>query len=168
MAIDILKEVNRMPGYAVASGQDIISGQPVNLFNATTVQPYEGTGVPLGLALDDTKVFVLANVTTTKTQSGTARPIYDKPSGDLTPQSLFFSDTNRGGLVSVAVDGGEFGLLDDGRGSPYVTGDTYAVNGLVYANSSGLATSTAASNPRLGVCLKTPASDGKLVVLLRL
>jgi hypothetical protein len=171
MAIDIIKDVNRLAGFAVEAGKDIISGQPVVLANSNTVTPYAGTGQVLGLALDDTLPFVLADVQTTKAQSGTARPIYDKPSGDLTPQSLFFSEINRGGKVSVAVDGGVFGLLNDGRGSPFVADDDgFAINGLIYANDDGLITSDSDTdaNPQVGVCLKTPADDGKLVVLLRL
>lgn len=167
MAIDILKEVNRTPGYAVAAGHDIISGQPVNLFDSETVQPYAAGNV-LGLALDDTKVFVLADVPTTKAQSGTTRVLEDRPSGDLTPQSLFFSDVDRGGKVAVAIDGGEFGLYDDGRGAPYLTTDVFAVNGTVYANAGGLVTVTGGGNPQVGICLQTPAADGELILNMRL
>lgn len=168
--IDIIKEVNRLSGFAVLSGQDIISGQPVRLSDADTIRPYDGSVDVLGLALDDTKVFVLANVPTTLAQSGTARPLYDRPSGDLTVQSLFFSEINRGGKVSVAVDGGVFGLLDDGRGTPFEVAPTapYAVNGALYAAADGLVTSDAGGATKIGTCLKTPASDGKLVISLRL
>jgi hypothetical protein len=164
MAMDIMKEVNRLSGFAVAPGVDIISGQPVKLVDANTITLYDGTGEVLGLALDDTKVFVLADVPTIKAQTSTVRVLQDRPSGDLTPQSLFFSEINRGGKVAVAIDGGVFGIYDDGRGSPYLN-DGYTTNGPVYANNSGKLTSlsNAGANPKVGVCLSLGA-DGILVM----
>ena len=168
MAMDIIKEVNRLAGFAVAAGVDIISGQPVVLTDPNTIRPYNGVAgtMPLGFALDDTKVFVLADVPTIKAQSSTVRVLQDQPSGDLTPQSLFFSEINRGGKVSVATDGGVFGLYDDGRGAPYVTTDVFVLNGPVYASPAGLVTvdPLAGANPMVGVCIKLPGTDGILVV----
>lgn len=164
MAMDIRKEVNRLSGFAVEAGKDIISGQPVVLVDANTITPYAGAGNVLGLALDDTKVFVLADVPTVKAQTSTVRVLQDRPSGDLTPQSLFFSEINRGGKVAVAIDGGIFGIYDDGRGSPFLS-DGFAVNGGVYAEPTGHLTSlpNAGANPQVGVCLALGA-DGILVI----
>lgn len=168
--IDIIKEVNRLSGFNVKSGVDIISGQPVKLEDSNTITLYDLVGDVMGLALDDTKTFVLENVPTTKYQSGVERVLIDRPSGDLTPQSLFFSEINRGGKVSVAVDGGVFGLMDDGRGSPFATNVNYVLNGPVYANANGLVTADPGSDPehvKIGTCWKTP-TDGKLVINLKL
>lgn len=162
--IDIIKEVNRLSGFNPSG--DIISGQPVMLVDANTITGYTGAGECLGLALDDTKVFVLANVPTIKAQSSTTRILMDKPSGDLTPQSLFFSEINRGGKVSVAVDGGVFGLYDDGRGSPFATGVTgaFVVNAPVYAYQGQVVDAGVSTAVKVGVCLKTPDADGILVI----
>jgi hypothetical protein len=174
MAIDIYKEVNRMDGYAVAGGQNFISGQAAVLSDFQTITPYAGSGDVLGLALDDTNVFVLANIPTTLAQSGTTRELYDRPSGNVSAGGLFYTTINRGGLVAVAVDGGVFGLLNDGRGSPFdVTPNhsaSYAVNAPLYAKSGGNITCDSADTGavKIGVCLQTPATNGELVLSLRL
>lgn len=163
--IDIIKEVNRLSGFNPMG--DLISGQPTMLVDSDTVTAYTGSGEVLGLAIDDTKVFVLANVPTIMAQSSTTRILMDRPSGDLTPQSLFFSEINRGGKVSVAVDGGVFGLFDDGRGSPFadagITG-SYMVNAPVYAYQGQIWPAGQTGAPKVGICLKTPDADGILVI----
>lgn len=173
MAIDNIKEVNRAPGLQVATGTDVISGQPVRLYDPQTLIVYDGNGEVFGLAGDDTLVFVQSEIPTFEDQTSTVRVLSDQPSGDLTKQSIFYTEVDRGNLVTVYIDGGVFGLWNDGRGSPFVTTDTYTLNSKLYANPQGLVTAqstgTSGSNPMVGVCLGTPNTDpeGRLVMQLR-
>jgi len=161
--IDIVKEVNRLPGYKPSG--DIISGQVVKLVDSITIKAYDGSGEPLGFALDDTKVIDPTMIPTTKLPSGFSRIMMDKPSGEFVPTGVFYSEINRGGLVSVGVNGGVYNLLDDGRGSPFVTTDTYNVGAPAYVNASGLITadSNNNANPKVGIIMKAP-TDGVLQI----
>jgi hypothetical protein len=136
MAIRILKEVNREGGRAPATGALIIAGQPLELASASTVQPYSGVSgsLPLGLASDSNKT----------------QPL-QAANGLTVGVGFDYTNFDRGGLVGAFINGGEFELFDDSTGAPFMTGDTYTLNMPVYANSSGLVTSTAASNPRIGM-----------------
>lgn len=150
MALRIIREVNRSLGYSLASGTTITSGQPLMLASATSVKPFDNSvtnSAPMGLALEDTQVPPLQGT------SGTAGQGYD------------YTNFARGGLYSMLEDGGEVELFDDGRGAPFVTSDTYTLNAPVYANSSGLITATASSNPKIGY---VTSATGSPVTLLRI
>lgn len=143
MAIRILKEVNREGGRAPATGADIIAGQPLELADASHVQPYSGASnsLPLGLASD----------------SNLHQPL-QADNGLTVGVGFDYTNFNRGGLIGAFINGGEFEMFDDGTGAPFETGDTYTLNHPVYANSSGLITSTAASNPRVGMVMAVTGS----------
>jgi len=128
MGINIKKEVNRLPGFSVKATVTIIPGQVVILDTAdttyNTITKFGlATDIPLGLALDSNVLF----------------PVGPNPVGI----GFDYTNYNRGGLVAVAVNGGIFELFDDGRGAPFVTGDTFAVNNYAYvAIATGLISST--------------------------
>lgn len=137
MALRIVREVNRSLGFSKASGVTILSGQPLQLASASSLQPFNNAvtnSKPYGLALEDSALLPLQ----------AANP--DQTAG----QGFDYTNFARGGLYSVLLDGGEVQLFDDGRGAPYVTTDSYFLNAPVYANSSGLITATAGSNPLIG------------------
>lgn len=152
MALRIIREVNRSLGFSKKAGTTITSGQPLMLDTASSLKPFDGSvtnGVPYGLALEDTAV----------------PPLQSSNPDQTAGQGFDYTNFARGGLYSVMLDGGEAELFDDGRGAPYVTSDTYVLNGPVYANSSGLITSTAGSNPLIG---HVTAVTGSPVTLLRI
>lgn len=137
MALRIVREVNRSLGFSLHSGATILQGQPLMLADAgASLQPFNNSvtnSAPYGLALEDS----------------TMPPI--QPANGLTAgQGYDYTNFARGGNYSVLCDGGEVQLFDDGRGAPFVTTDSYFLNAPVYANSSGLITATAASNPLVG------------------
>jgi hypothetical protein len=170
MAIQILKEVNRAPGYVVATSAQILAGQPVMLTDANTIKPYDGTvgAAVLGLALDTNVQFAsAADIPTIKVQSGLSREMSDRPAGDFTMAGLMYDGLNRGGLISVLLDGGQVEIWNDGRGDA-TDGGSFTLNAPVYANASGLLTSTLTDNPQVGICTKTPAGDGILGIQVRL
>jgi len=175
MAVTILKEVNRLPGLTPEG--DIIAGEVMEIGStASKVKRYASTGSPaqpaLGIALETTIAFTsLSSIPTFKLEDErglndpTRRPVSDRPTGDLTITSTFFDEINRGGLVSVMINGAELDLYDDGRGSPFEA-DTYVLNGTVFADSvNGKVTvdltSAAQDNAVIGVCLRVP-TDGIL------
>jgi len=151
MALRVIRETGRTAAYDMDSGATIISGQPLMLASATELAPFDGTAgaQPLGLALEDSQVPDLQNMS-----GPTAGVGYD------------YTNFARGGKFSMLTDGGEVELFDDGRGAPFETGDTFALNMPVYANSDGLITSddNSGGNPQVGVCTGVTGSP---VTLLR-
>jgi len=141
MAIRILKEVSRDQGRAPATGVSIIAGMPLELVDADTVRPYDQTDA-------NDQVFGLAS------DSNITQPL--QGAGGLTVGVGFdYTNFNRGGLIGAFLNGGVFELYNDGTGVPYEAGDTYNLNENVYANSSGLLTSSAAGDNKLvGTALK--------------
>ena len=180
MACVIIKEVNRMPGYTPSG--DILAGHPVKLSNATTIIVYTWDNVGtapevLGIALETTTSWAtIASIPVFKLTDSrglvdpTMRPTSDEPSGDIVLTGTFYEQNNRGGLVSVALNGAVLDLYDDGRGAVYEAVPTtpYAVNGRLYAdNESSLITADSTSatgwaNKLIGVCLSTPATNSVL------
>ncbi len=144
MAIRIIKEVSRDGGRLPATSVNIIAGAPLELVDAATVRPFDLTNAsdrPLGLASD----------------SNIQQPL--QGAGGLTVGVGFdFTNFNRGGLIGAFLNGGVFELSNDGTGNPYEDGDTYVLNQPVFANSSGLVTSTVGSNPELGTVLAVTGS----------
>jgi hypothetical protein len=135
MAIRLIREVNRSEGKAPVTGVDIIAGQPLLFATATTVRPYNDATFaahPYGLAAESTAQLPLAPATGLTAGEG-----YD------------YTNFARGGLVSVFMNGGEFELFDDGRGAPYETGDTYALNAPVYAKENGKVTADGTGGRKL-------------------
>jgi hypothetical protein len=145
MALSIVREVNRSIGLSLASGATIISGQPLMLVptasgTATQVKPFDGSvtnSKPYGLALEDSQFLPLQNASAPDQTAG---------------QGYDYTNFARGGLYSALLDGGEVQLFSDGRGYPFLQTDTWFIGAPVYANSSGLITATAGSNPLIGYC----------------
>jgi hypothetical protein len=106
----------------------IVGGQVV-VFDTTdttysTIRNFNSASeLPLGLAIESNILF---------------------PSGPNPVGSGFdYTNYDRGGLVSVFTDGGLFELWDDGRGAPFVSGNTFTVNQYAYvAVATGLISST--------------------------
>jgi len=102
-----------------------------------TVQPWAhgtSTGKPYGLAIESNVFFPL-----------------QPANGEVAGQGFDYTNFNRGGLESVYLNGGDFVLFDDGRGSPYAAA-TYAVNQPVYTSSAtdGILTSDPTSTVIVG------------------
>jgi len=180
MAIQILKEVNRDPGKAVyvsgGSAVAILAGQPVRLTDANTITLSDNTSdaAVYGLALDTNVGFSSAAAIPTgatssqfQVQSGLSREMSDQPSGDFTMSGLFYDGLNRGGLISVLLDGGQVEVWNDGRGDP-TDGGSFTLNAGVYANENGKLTSTATNHAQVGICTETPAATGVLGIQIRL
>jgi hypothetical protein len=68
--------------------------------------------------------------------------------GDPAGQGYDYTNFNRGGKIACFINGGEFELSDDGRGSP-IAAVVFAINGPVYATAAGLV-SSAAVGSRIG------------------
>lgn len=182
MAVVILKDVNRMPGFNVSGS--ILAGQVVKLSDQYTVQSYSWNGAGtapevLGLALESTESVVVANIPTYKWLDSRslvdplARPVSDKPTGDISAVGTFYDQVDRGNQVSVAF-GGEFSLYNDGRGDVYMTADSFVLDGKVYVdNITGLATADAVdgltnANKQIGVCLQVPVAVTSPVLKIKL
>ena len=135
MALRIIKEVNRTEGLLPKTGELIIQGHALVLDTATTVKLADDVlDEILGLAAED----VVQN------------PIAPA-SGQTVGEGNDYTDFARGGKVSAFTNGGIFELFDDGRGAPYIPGDTYVLNRPVYVEVvNGLITSTAGSNQEIG------------------
>lgn len=136
MAIRQIKEVNRSGGAKINSG-NIVGGMLLQINADGTVQPWDHTattGLPYGLAIESNVFFPL-----------------QPANGEVAGQGFDYTNFNRGGLESVYLNGGDFVLYDDGRGSPYATA-TYAVNQPVYASAvtDGLITSANTSGVVVG------------------
>jgi hypothetical protein len=138
MAIRQVKEVNRSVSYPVASG-NIVGGNLLQLNAAGQLLPWVASntvGQPFGLAIESNIFFPL-----------------QPANGQVAGQGFDYTNFNRGGLVSVYNNGGDFVLFDDGRGYPYQRGGTtYAINEPVYASAvtDGLITSDATSTILVG------------------
>lgn len=112
--------------------------------NSGSVLPYDGATYantfPTGLAIESNIFFPL-----------------QPANGEVAGQGFDYTNFNRGGLESMFINGGQFVLYNDGRGSPYVAG-TYAIGKPVYADAGGSAnvglltyTSNTNANPRVGL-----------------
>jgi hypothetical protein len=138
MAIRQVKEVNRSVSYPIASG-NIVGGDILQLNAAGQLLPWVHTqtaGQPFGLAIESNIFFPL-----------------QPANGEVAGQGFDYTNFNRGGLMSVYNNGGDFVLFDDGRGYPYARGGvTYAVNQPVYASAvtDGLLDSAATSTVIVG------------------
>lgn len=121
MAIRQIKEVNRSVSYPIASG-NIVGGNLLGLNASAQLLLWDHTltaGQPFGLAIESNIFFPL-----------------QPASGEVAGQGFDYTNFNRGGLMSVYNNGGDFVLFDDGRGYPYTRGGTtYAVNAPVYASA---------------------------------
>lgn len=138
MAIRILKEVDRSEGRDVLSGS-ILGGNVLMLDAAGSgkVALYDGSVAgshPYGLAIESNVKFPLAPT-----------------SGDPAGQGYDYTDFNRGGKIACFINGGEFELFNDGRGSVIAAG-TYAINAPVYADATG---KIAAADAGSGVVIGT-------------
>jgi hypothetical protein len=89
------------------------------------------TQLPYGLAIESNVKFPLAPAT-----------------GDPAGQGYDYTNFNRGGKLACFINGGEFELSDDGRGSP-IAAVVFAINGPVHSTSAGLV-SSAAVGPVIG------------------
>jgi hypothetical protein len=136
MAIRQIKEVNRSGGAKINSG-NIVGGMLLQINADGTVQPWvktDTTGKPYGLAIESNVFFPL-----------------QPANGEVAGQGFDYTNFNRGGLESVYLNGGDFVLFDDGRGSPYAAA-TYAVNQPVYTSAvtDGLITSATTTGVIVG------------------
>ena len=133
MAIKIIKEVSRDEGRLPATGASILGGSPLELNASNEVLLYTGgSNYPWGLAAD-------SNVT---------QPL--QGAGGLTVGAGFdYTNFNRGGLISVFMNGGVFELYNDGTGNPFATAPVaaYAVNEAVYATGAGIVSTDATEAP---------------------
>jgi len=138
MAIRQVKEVNRSVSYPIASG-NIVGGNLLQLNAAGQLLLWVAanvTGQPFGLAIESNIFFPL-----------------QPANGQVAGQGFDYTNFNRGGLMSVYNNGGDFVLYDDGRGYPFARGGvTYAINQPVYASAvtDGLITSDATSTVIVG------------------
>ena len=144
MAIKIKKETNRLKGFNVASGVTLVAGMVVTK-DATdstgeTIKLSDGTtaNYPLGLSLETNVVF--------------------------SDGAKYYDDYAKGGKVGSTWGPAIVELYDDGRGSPYVTTDTYNINDPVYCDGNGRITSTPGGKIQIGWVDKTPENDGILGV----
>lgn len=135
MGLRVSKEVNRMPGYTPQASNNILEGHVVELEN-NELALWDGTGEPVGIAGDSNVMYPLQNTGTNPT-AGTG---YDYP------------NFNRGGLISVFLNGGVFEVFDDGRGHVVDTAQAYAQGGILYADNTtpGRLTSVVGTNYRVG------------------
>lgn len=134
MAVRIIRENNRSAGKKPKNGVDIIAGQPVVLDTADTLKPYDSDSIKVyGIAAESTEQLPIA------------------PSSGLTAGEGFnYTDFARGGLVSTFQNGSVLELFDDGRGAPYETNDTYALNVAVHAKANGLLSVDTTSGQEVG------------------
>jgi hypothetical protein len=138
MAIRQVKEVNRSVSYPIASG-NIVGGDLLQLNAAGQLLLWVAAntvGQPFGLAIESNIFFPL-----------------QPANGEVAGQGFDYTNFNRGGLMSVYNNGGDFVLFDDGRGYPYQRGGTtYAINAPVYASAvtDGLITSVNTSGVIVG------------------
>jgi len=163
MAIQVIKEVNRDAGYAVASGATVIAGQPLELYpDSNTVRPFSGVSGshPLGLASDSNLMFPLQGA-----NGMTAGAGYD------------YTNFDRGGLVGAFVNGGEFALSGDtyaaptGTVYPYNPTDTYVLNMPVTVDLSGLirgGVTPSATNPMIGTVMAVTGSSPVTLLQIKL
>lgn len=163
MAIQVIKEVNRDAGYAVASGASIVAGQPLELYpDSHTVRPFSGVSgsFPLGLASDSNLMFPL-----------------QAPSGLTAGAGYDYTNFDRGGLVGAFVNGGEFALSGDtystGTVYPYNPTDTYTLNQAVTVDSSGQIRSAAAvpvsaTSPMVGTVMAVTGSAPVTLLQIKL
>jgi len=151
MAISVLKEVNRLPGYLPANDTEksaIIDGMLLEFSPDGTgkVRRYQARGgtatgrYPIGWACEPTIQLPGGSVPAGR-------------GGDYTGYA-------RGGYVGMFVDGGMFKLYDDGCGAPWVEGNlnNYVIGKPVYA-----AQSTDADLSNAGKITATAPSDGDIV-----
>ena len=126
MAIRVLKEVNRLPGYSYSTTttMSIIAGQPVVLESAGVIKPYKADTSETLLSTLQAACLGLATDTTAQFEAGSGLPGagYD------------YTNYARGNLVGVFCNGGVFELYDDGRGSPLVITDSFLINEPVYVS----------------------------------
>lgn len=137
MAIRVLKEVNRLPGYAYASTLTIIAGQPVLFQSTDVIRAYNSStliSAPIGFAAESTSPVSSAPVTI----DGMVGAGFDYP------------NYARGGMVGVFINGGVFEMYDDGRGSP-LKADTFALNEPVYVTYNGLISNTTTASIGAGI-----------------
>jgi len=135
MALRVIRENNRSEGRKPVTGVAIIAGQPVIMAASNEVRTYnDGTfaAIPYGIAIETTTQLPIAPA-----------------SGLVAGEGYDYTNFARGGLVSAFITGSELELYDDGRGAPYVAGDTYALNGPVYAKEDGLVTSAVGGGRQL-------------------
>ena len=142
MAYRVIRENNRSEGFAVLAGEHIIAGAPVMIGSGFTVKKADGAAMPYGLACESTDPLPMAPA-----------------SGPTAGQGYDYTNWNRGGKVAAFVTGSELELFDDGHGKPFNDAATYAINGAVYANASGLVDS-AISGPVIGHVVDFDASAG--------
>lgn len=155
MAIKVLKEVNRHPGYTPSG--TILPGQVVmKVTDGETIKAYDGTTLdvqPLGFAIDSTVQFPASAGVYGAVGAG-----YNYP------------EFNRGGLVAVFTDGGLFEFSNDGRGSPLTITDTWTLNAKVYIGASGLmtcSTMTVGTDPVVGIVEAVSGSGATLKVTIK-
>jgi len=136
MALKVVKEVNRLQGLKVAPGLTICAGQVAKLLSTDTAgetATVGNTGPYIGLFMD------------TNISTGLGLNQRDETSGS--------------GLVSVMTNGGYVLVWNDGRGSPYVTTDTYTIGAALYSDENGRITTSGSGTTNLvGYCTKVPAS----------
>lgn len=127
MAVKIIREVNRAKGLQkVSAAADIIAGQPLILAANSEVKAYDDAthaAVPYGIAADRTTQPPLAPAT-----------------GDPAGSGYNYTNFNRGGLVSVFLNGSELELFAEDDGKPFDDTVTYALNDKLYASDAGLVT----------------------------
>lgn len=170
MAIRILKEVNRDDGRLPQSNgtnSAILGGMVLELANnGTNVQLSTSTGatIPWGLAAD----------------SNVQQPL--QGAGGLTVGVGYdYTNFDRGGLVSVFMNGGAFELYNDlgelaplspSGGNPFVLAPTapYVSNAPLYAQvTTGLITSDAAGNsPRVGSVINVQNAGNATSMILQM
>jgi hypothetical protein len=144
MALSPNKEVNRLPGLAIErdgngnGAPDVMAGQLVRFVGTGLITLANGSlsnasNSVLGVALDTTAVY-----TAVQTSTGNGFIVTDSYA--------------KNGLVSVAVDGGNFTVWNDGRGAVFATDVIGAAAGaLLYCNNSGQWTTIQGSASTAGV-----------------
>lgn len=160
MGIRVLRENagSRTPGYKVASGVSVYPGVAVVLSAIDTITLYDAnTNQVLGLALDSNVQFPMQN-TDPDTQAG---------------EGFDYTNYNRGGLIAV-INNAEVELFDDERAAagashPVVYGDTFALNGIVYADATtGKITTEADGGANLRVGRVTGITGTDVSTVLRI
>jgi len=154
MAIKILKEVNRMPGYLPKSGESILPGN-VLMLDGDTVKKFDGTAdrYPLGFALDSNVRFSSAD-----SEGRTAGYGYD------------YTNYARGGLIGVILGAGSvIELFDDTRGHPVVTADIFNQNAKVYSDNAGKITASdgGGANPEIGSVISVSGSGSNMILTIK-
>lgn len=141
MAIRVIKEVNRFPGFSVptdSDGQptaDILAGKLVRLIDATHVTLADGslaaaTNLPIGPALEDTVNY----------------SSYVNGKGVITD-----SNWKGGGISAPFGDGVIIEVYNDGRGAVFASDCiNAAVNSMLYCGTDGVWTTTPGSATTVG------------------